>query len=331
MNDIAYRCPACLGMLTRAADAALACAKGHVFPVDDGLPDFVPAQQLNDEQQQSSDYYDQSAAIYDEVADLSFRIQRQDEQRTRREFVKLLALKREQRVLEIAPGTGRDAVNIVEHLGDDGLYCGLDLSRAMLRRCRAKLAARQGGPRVELAVGSAARLPFADATFDALFSFGGLNVFPDVAHCLREMVRVCKPGARVVVGDESLGPWLHDCEYGRILLHNSPLFRHTPPLHLLPVQARQVRLQWVVGAAYYLIDFEVGVGEPPADFDIEVPGARGGTLRTRYEGRLEGVSPETLALARRAREKSGRSMHRWLDDAVRAAALKTLGEDGSPP
>ncbi|RQP24375.1 methyltransferase domain-containing protein [Piscinibacter terrae] len=326
MNPSLYRCPVCHASLAQDAQT-LVCAQGHRHPVVDGLPDFVPQESLNEEQRQSIDYYDQSAAIYDDVADLSFRIQKQDEAVTRREFVKLLALQPDDRVLEIATGTGRDAVNIAEQLGADGLLCAMDLSRAMLLRCREKLA--DAKPAVELCVGSASSLPFADGTFDALFSFGGLNVFPDVAGALREMVRVCKPGARIVVGDESLGPWLHESEYGRILLHNSPLFRHQPPLHLLPVQARKVRLQWVVGAAYYLIDFEVGEGEPPADFDIEIPGARGGTLRTRYHGRLEGVSPETLALARKAREKSGQSMHHWLDDVVRAAALKALEDDGS--
>jgi ubiquinone/menaquinone biosynthesis C-methylase UbiE len=329
MKQSIYRCPACKGPLSPRADDGLACAQGHAYTVTDGLPNFVPEQKLNEEQRQSIDYYDQSAAIYDDVADLSFRIQCQDEHSTRREFVKLLKLKPDDKVLEIATGTGRDAVNIVDQLGPEGCFYGQDLSRAMLLRCRDKL--KDARPQVELSVGSASSLPFPDGHFDALFSFGGLNVFGDVAACLREMVRVCKPGARVVVGDESLGPWLHESEYGRILLSNSPLFRHAPPLAQLPVEARKVRLQWVVGAAYYLIDFEVGVGEPPADFDIEIPGARGGTLRTRYHGRLEGVSPETLELARAARQKTGQSMHRWLDDAVRAAALKALGQDGTEP
>lgn len=328
MNESIYRCPQCRGTLAAPEGAAaLVCAQGHRHRIVDGLPHFVPEHDWSEEQRQSIDYYDQSAAIYDDVADLSFRIQKQDEQATRREFVKLLDLKPDAKVLEIAAGTGRDSVNIASQLGTGGLLCVQDLSRAMLLRCREKL---QGAkPEVEISVGSASQLPFADKTFDALFSFGGLNVFPDVAHCLREMVRVCKPGAKIVVGDESLGPWLFESEYGRILLNNSPLFKYQPPLHLLPVEARKVRLQWVVGAAYYLIDFEVGEGEPPADFDIEIPGARGGTLRTRYHGKLEGVSPQTLALARKAREKSGQSMHRWLDEAVRAAALKALGEDGA--
>jgi hypothetical protein len=90
-----------------------------------------------------------------------------------------------------------------------------------------------------------------------------------------------------------------------------------------------VRVQWVVGGVYYLIDFVVGEGEPEANFDLEIPGARGGTLRTRYYGRLEGVTPQTLDLARRAGAKSGKSMHAWLDAAVRGAALHELDEE--PP
>jgi hypothetical protein len=75
-----------------------------------------------------------------------------------------------------------------------------------------------------------------------------------------------------------------------------------------------------------LIEFEVGDGEPKANFDLEIPGKRGGTLRTRYYGKLEGVSPETYNLAHRAREKSGKSMHSWLDEVIRGAAQKQLNE-----
>lgn len=76
---------------------------------------------------------------------------------------------------------------------------------------------------------------------------------------------------------------------------------------------------------FYVIDFEVGVGKPSADFDFEIPGARGGTHRSRYYGQLEGVKLETKRMAMAARLKSGKSMHQWLDDVVRAAANKELG------
>jgi hypothetical protein len=42
---------------------------------------------------------------------------------------------------------------------------------------------------------------------------------------------------------------------------------------------------------------------------------------------LEGVTPETKKLAEQAREKRGISMHQWLDEVVRQAALKDLGSE----
>ena len=68
-------------------------------------------------------------------------------------------------------------------------------------------------------------------------------------------------------------------------------------------------------------------GEPPADFDFPIPGPRGGTYRTRYLGQLEGVKPETKALAMQAREKLGISAHDWLDAIVRREAERVL-KDG---
>jgi SAM-dependent methyltransferase len=193
----------------------------------------------------------------------------------------------------------------------------------MLRQSRKKL--EGAATPVEYVVGNACFLPFPDGYFDAVFSFGGLGVFGDIAKSLREIVRVSKVGAKVVVGDESMPPWLYETEYGRILLNNNPLFRKPIPFEQIPVEAREVTVRWVVGGVYYLIEFVVGEGEPRADFDLEIPGRRGGTLRTRYYGRLEGVTPETYELVQRARDKSGKSMHRWLDEAVRAAALGELG------
>ena len=45
-------------------------------------------------------------------------------------------------------------------------------------------------------------MPFHDHKFDAVLSIGGFNHFNDPEGALREMVRVAKPGARIVVSDE---------------------------------------------------------------------------------------------------------------------------------
>lgn len=308
--------------------AVLTAPGAPVYRIEDGIVDFVATAQLSTEQTDTLAYYDNAAAAYDDIAHISFSIQYCDEDLARKKFIDLLQLEPHHRVLELACGTGRDSVNIVQRLGADARYYLQDISRSMLERCREKLG--QTTVPLEFSTGDACALAFPDNYFDAVYSFGGIGVFGDIAGSLREIARVTKPGGRVVVGDESMAPWLYETQYGRILLNNNPLFKAELPLAHLPIEAREVRVQWVVGGVYYLIDFSVGTGEPAADFDFEIPGTRGGTLRTRYYGKLEGVRPATAELARRARAASGKSMHDWLEDAINAAAAAQLkGPDGS--
>ena len=91
-------------------------------------------------------------------------------------------------VLDLAAGT---AVSTVE-LGTSGAWCvACDFSVGML-------AAGASRP-VPKVAGDATKLPFADATFDAVtISFGLRNVVDHEAG-LREMARVTKPGGRLVV------------------------------------------------------------------------------------------------------------------------------------
>jgi hypothetical protein len=75
-----------------------------------------------------------------------------------------------------------------------------------------------------------------------------------------------------------------------------------------------------LGGCFYLIDFKVGDGPPPVDIDLPHKGWRGGTMRTRYYGRLEGVTPEARKMAIEAAKAKGVSVHKWLDSLVREAA-----------
>lgn len=302
----------------------LVSPSGRKYPIVDGIPDFLSAVELSDEQIDVVDYYDAAADVYDDVAYLTFRIQYVDEHEERKRFVKLLNLQPDHRVLDLACGTGRDTELIAAELDERGRLYGQDISAGMLRRSAERLAA--ASVPIALSRGDAARLPFPNGYFDAVFSFGGLGVFGNIAASLREIVRVSKVGAQVVVGDESMPPWLRGTEYANVLLNNNSLFAAPVPLDQIPVEARDVAVRWVIGGVYYLISFTVGQGEPRADFDLEIPGRRGGTLRTRYYGKLEGVTPEAKELAARASERSGRSMHAWLTDVVRRAAESELGE-----
>jgi SAM-dependent methyltransferase len=169
-------------------------------------------------------------------------------------------------------------------------------------------------------------LPFPDRYFDAVHHFGGINTVADIGRAFREMTRVTRVGGKVVVGDESMPPWLRGTQFGKILMNSNRFYKHELPLAHLPVEARNVVLRWIIGGVFYLFEYKVGEGEPAADIDFEIPGARGGTHRTRFLGQLEGVTPEAKAFAERARAKSGKSMHRWLSDVVIRAARKDLDE-----
>jgi hypothetical protein len=138
------------------------------------------------------------------------------------------------------------------------------------------------------------------------------------------MVRVTKPNGRIVVGDESMPPWLYETEFGKILLNGNPLFKFKLPLEYIPVEARDVMVKWIIGGVYYLIAFTVGVGEPVGNFNIEIPGRRGGTLKTRYYGQLEGVTEQTKKSIIQAAAQSNLSVHQWLEQVLKSAAEKQI-------
>ena len=77
---------------------------------------------------------------------------------------------------------------------------GLDMTAAMLDQAR-KLAADKGLDNVEFRQGDATALPYPDASFAIVTSRFSFHHFPDPLPVLREMVRVCAPGGRVLVID----------------------------------------------------------------------------------------------------------------------------------
>jgi ubiquinone/menaquinone biosynthesis C-methylase UbiE/uncharacterized protein YbaR (Trm112 family) len=327
-----YRCPETQELLKIQSvsegkeaiiSGILISTSGREYQIRDGVPDLTYPPDLAGSDAHARTFYDERVEAYDKNLHLTFQTHREDEQKVRNQFVDTLELKPSQRVLEISCGTGRDSEIIAQRLGPDGLLCLQDIASAMLRRCQKRLSNVKVP--TSYCVSNACYLPYPDNYFDALYSFGGLGEFSDIKRSLAEMVRVCRVGGKIVVGDESIPPWLRQTEFAGILATTNKQFLAEVPLEQMPVEAREVCLRWVIGGVFYLLDFKVGQGEPTAEFDFDIPGPRGGTYRTRYLGQLEGVSLETKRLAERAREKRGVSMHKWLDAVVREAAEDELG------
>jgi len=100
------------------------------------------------------------------------------------------------RVLEIGVGMGAD---YEQWLKAGAIATGVDLSAASLAQARRRC--HLAGLESDLHLADAESLPFADRTFDVVYSYGVLHHSPDTEKCLREAWRVLKPGgeARIML------------------------------------------------------------------------------------------------------------------------------------
>jgi demethylmenaquinone methyltransferase / 2-methoxy-6-polyprenyl-1,4-benzoquinol methylase len=103
------------------------------------------------------------------------------------------------RVLDVATGTGDLAIELAGRVSPDGEVVGSDFSEGMLAHARRKAASRGGGASLRFEWADALALPYDDDTFDAAAVGFGARNFSDLAGGLAEMVRVVRPGGRVVV------------------------------------------------------------------------------------------------------------------------------------
>jgi ubiquinone/menaquinone biosynthesis C-methylase UbiE len=307
-------------------DKGYADQNGNLFPLINGIPNFIYPTQLPESDALSLLWYKNNADIYDTYLPLTFETFGVSEPVERERLLNALELSSDHAVLEIGAGSGRDSINIASRLGAKGKLYLSDISIDIFKFAVQKFNEKPVKPEIQFFLANGYNLPLPTNSFDRVFHFGGINTFGDVKKAFREMVRVCKPGGRIVVGDENMPIWLRNTEFGKVLMNSNPLYKDTIPFDALPVEARNVKVEWFIGGVFYFISFDVETGEPYANLDFEIPGIRGGTHRTRYYGQLEGVEPEVVNLAQKAREKSGVSMHSWLNRVIREAAQRDLKE-----
>jgi demethylmenaquinone methyltransferase/2-methoxy-6-polyprenyl-1,4-benzoquinol methylase len=142
------------------------------------------------------------AAMFDDVAtryDLTNDVLSLGQDRLwRRAVVRALDVRAGERVLDLAAGTGTSSEPFA---AADARVVPADFSLGMLR------VGKRRRPDLAFTAGDATRLPFADASFDAVtISFGLRNVV-DTGAALRELLRVTRPGGRLVVCEFSTPVW----------------------------------------------------------------------------------------------------------------------------
>jgi len=103
-------------------------------------------------------------------------------------------------ILDVGCGDGVLATRLAQ---DGAQVTGLDASADMLAAAHRR--ARAAGVEVDLVEGVAGNLPFPTGQFDCVVSVATLCFVDDPRPTIREMVRVLKPGGRLILGE--LGRW----------------------------------------------------------------------------------------------------------------------------
>jgi len=149
---------------------------------------------LKEKVRRVAEVFDSVATRYDLMNDLmSCGIHRL----WKRFTIELSGVRPGQRVLDLAGGTGDLAAKFAKQVGSQGQVVLADINAAMLQVGRERLLNK--GVLVNYAQVNAEFLPFADNTFDIISIAFGLRNVTNKEAALASMLRVLKPGGRVLI------------------------------------------------------------------------------------------------------------------------------------
>lgn len=125
-------------------------------------------------------------------------------------------------VLDVACGTGDFSIGIARRSPDSVLVTGVDLSEGMLEVMRRKVCSASLSSRISAEQGNCENLRFGDCSFDRATIAFGIRNFQDRERALRELLRVLRPGGRLVILELSVPScrvlrWLYCLYFTRIL------------------------------------------------------------------------------------------------------------------
>ncbi len=230
---------------------ALVSKSGERFPIRDGIPVFLEPEKLTGSNQKYNRLYETIGGFYDDSQSVACALRGITPAEYFWDYLKFLEIHPGDSVLETSVGTGLN----YKYLPRGIKRFGLDLSPEMLTSCQANL--RRWEMEAELFQGNAEELPFADDSFDVVFHVGGINFFNDRAKAIREMIRVAKPGSRLLIADETEEHV--KSTYERIPI-TSGYFKNrkeavAAPVDLVPAEMKEIHLELLRDGRFYALMF----------------------------------------------------------------------------
>lgn len=151
---------------------------------------------VDDKADKVADVFDSVAAKYDIMNDLmSAGVHRI----WKRFTIELSGVRKGHKVLDIAGGTGDLALKFCKLVGDEGKVILADINASMLAVGRDRLTDKGTLDNIDFVQADAQHLPFVDNSFDCITIAFGLRNVTDKDMALASMLRVLKPGGRLLV------------------------------------------------------------------------------------------------------------------------------------
>lgn len=185
------------------------------------------------------------AKIYTPVTNLMFLLCG-GVKNAKNEVLDNLEIKNNYKVLETGIGAAENFYLLNRKANNLDFY-GIDIQNQMLIHSIKNL--KKWKIKASLYRSDAHFLPFKDESFDVVFHLGSINLFPDKKKAIDEMIRVAKPGTKIVIADESQ-------KAGKLLNILSGINEDViPPIDLIPKEMLQPTIQTIWQGYGYLIQF----------------------------------------------------------------------------
>jgi ubiquinone/menaquinone biosynthesis C-methylase UbiE len=240
-----------LYVVSKDGHDVLASQAGEQFPIRNEIPVFLKPEKLTGSNRKYNRLYETIAGFYDDTQRVACALRGVNRDRYFLSYLRFLEINPGNSVLETSVGTGLN----YKYVPRGAKLFGLDLSAEMLTNCQANL--RRWELDADLFLGNAEELPFADDSFDVVFHVGGINFFNDRAKAIREMIRVAKPGSRILIADETEKHV--KSTYERIPI-TSGYFKNrqeavTAPIDLVPAEMQEIHLEMLHDGQFYALTF----------------------------------------------------------------------------
>jgi ubiquinone/menaquinone biosynthesis C-methylase UbiE/uncharacterized protein YbaR (Trm112 family) len=256
-------CPKCKGSLILHHPAEgdvvesgdLSCMQClATYPVEEGIVHSVSKHEVMTTYPQMEEQARKGARFYDYFVAKTAQVFGVTPDDARAEYLERLEIRPQATILDVGVGTGGELGYLWCKTSGVQMF-GVDISIEMLHECRRRMAKLSA--HAELFVGFAERLPFKDNTFDVVFHAGSINEFKDQRAAIEEMIRVAKPGTRIVVTDEWLTEENIQQPIGQWLVRTFPsLSRNAePPVHCMPSDMKEITVDAICQGYGYCIQF----------------------------------------------------------------------------